>query len=366
MRRAIERVLRSAVPVFAAIVILVGVCEHGLCQWPDGGGFGGRSGMGGMGGGKTPMEEICEKNPDLCQVMEEMRSFCEKDKEYCNMADLKAPAGATGGPGSYGGGGGGGTPGGMGGSGRPRDGGRSAGSTGGQMNDMRRMMMSCMNGGEECKKLIDGMRGQLEYARGIKELCENKDEEACGLIKEEKAFCGENRDLCGWKDPGGANGNNATAQVGPTANGSAYQFREMVSVCRTGADVDKDKCDELKVGARERIGLLQELKEVCAGDAEECEQMKEMVSTCDFNPEKCAQMKEMMALCRENPEECRQMKSRELESEIEGMKARCMESPDVCRRNTEQKRGYCKKYPEDCDEETLILLDEIEEFIAGM
>ena len=355
-RKKVLKVLLAVAAV--AVVGLYGPgTEYALSQ-PGGFGGPGGGGRGGMGPGGGV--DICEKDKDLCNLLNEMKEFCGSNKEYCEMnglsTDMAPPSGGRGGErGERGsreqrGSGDSGT--------------RDSGPRGGGGGAIGEMMKACMSGGSDCTKLKDGVRKQLDSAKKLKTLCETKDPEACELMKTTNAFYSENKELMAIAgQQNAAAGGEGAKPAPPEQDKNENPNAALIEACLAGTEA----CGQLKAGMREQLVFLNEMKEVCAGaDGEDCENMKEIARVCRGDNAKCAEMKEMRAFCKSDPSGCAALKLQQQDEDIQKMKERCVENPDRCRTNIKQKRAFCNENPGECDAQTLKMLEEMEPFIEQM
>lgn len=115
--------IKTTISAAVVVLTLAVFTELTVCQFGGGGPMGGMEGRGGMrsrdDGQMKKMQEMCDKNPDVCNLMKETMTFCQENGDYCEMGGLpkmQKPSGGMGGPG----GGGPGMGGGPGGGGAPR------------------------------------------------------------------------------------------------------------------------------------------------------------------------------------------------------------------------------------------------------
>jgi len=356
--------MKTAIAAGIAAVALMFTAKVAMCQ--------DEGGPGGSGQGQMKKPAACEKNPDACEMMKEAMEFCRAkgNSEYCEMSGLPKMEEAKddkgkGGPGGGmpGGGPGGGMPGGgpgmggpgMGGPGGGPGGGSDSKERGGGMKDMgvlSKMIKACESTGAECDKLKKDVKWMIDLSKGMKEICGGRDKDACGLVKESKAFCMEQKELCGYGMRGGE---------------EAKYYVELVGECKK--EKEREKCDALKVGIRAGLADMRAVQKICEKgkeDSPECKETRELIAVCGEDADKCEQMKKMKMLCASDPAECERVKSEGRRADIEKMKERCKENPAACKENTAQKRKFCNASPGDCDPAMLEMLDEIEKFISQM
>ena len=146
------------VPAFAVIAAFSRAAQPAVCR--PGGGMGGRGGPGGeMGGGDgrmQQMEQMCEQNPDMCELMKQTSGFCSVNRDLCSFGSDGAHE-----PANY-----------------------SA------------VMASCNDGGTDCAEIKAGLQNNLDRLNELKQACQASDAE-CSEMKNLITVCKEDAEQCG-------------------------------------------------------------------------------------------------------------------------------------------------------------------------